>query len=161
MDKQDHPHLCGEHPEKRFDEKLNEGSPPPVWGTHVIDSSSRHCSRITPTCVGNTTFSLIVAAGAWDHPHLCGEHVLRTHWRGRLVGSPPPVWGTLLLLIVHFFSLRITPTCVGNTFCCFKTAKCHKDHPHLCGEHSSSSLSRVFSSGSPPPVWGTHRQLSP
>ena len=50
----DHPHLCGEHVALDHATTAELGSPPPVWGTHWDDENAFWCSRITPTCVGNT-----------------------------------------------------------------------------------------------------------
>ena len=126
-----------------------------MWGT----PSSRRCCletlRITPTCVGNTFSSLGLASGHWDHPHLCGEHVLSQSAVHDLVGSPPPVWGTRHELLSITPAARITPTCVGNTAGRQGLRKSTRDHPHLCGEHSAKGVAWSRQLGSPPPVWGT------
>ncbi len=49
------------------------------------------------------------------HPHLRGEYgfvALAHEWDD---GSPPPAWGIHCRLVYVRFSVRFTPTCVGNT----------------------------------------------
>jgi len=51
-------------------------------------------------------------------------------------GSSPRVWGTCRLAFLAF--------------------SCASVHPHVCGEHVSSSKSICVSIGSSPRVWGTY-----
>ena len=76
------------------------------------------------------------------------------------LGSPPPVWGTQLVLAVGKHEHRITPTCVGNTWSIANRQKKQEDHPHLCGEHRKSIVFLSENPGSPPPVWGTQKTCS-
>ena len=115
--KKDHPHLCGEHVLSKPAVHDLVGSPPPVWGTHKKTDVVRQTGRITPTCVGNTYLSLATWLLVKDHPHLCGEHLVHSIHDFTMVGSPPPVWGTLILFMNVVSTIGITPTCVGNTTC--------------------------------------------
>ena len=65
------------------------------------------------------------------------------------------MWGTLSCNVARAPRNGITPTCVGNTDIARVAKRRYKDHPHLCGEHSTHDLARRQSLGSPPPVWGT------
>ena len=90
----DHPHLCGEHLTDKAVTDSELGSPPPVWGTHDQQAQKLIKLGITPTCVGNTFIIRPLFPLAEDHPHLCGEHTTQTEVSLKIVGSPPPVWGT-------------------------------------------------------------------
>jgi len=112
-----HPHVCGENPIAVVTSQCIIGSPPRVWGKrlcprHLIGLCTVHphvCGenendhlvdqaifRFTPTCVGKTK-------GSWN-------------LGSRLIGSPPRVWGKLLLFI--------------------PTAMLTAVHPHVCGENA-------------------------
>ena len=71
--------------------------------------------RFTPTCVGNTRRSSILAIYTSVHPHMRGEY------------APQPMSSYLVR--------RFTPTCVGNTRAKEPKA-CHEPvHPHMRGEY--------------------------
>ena len=112
---QDHPHVCGEYSTKPASNATSTGSPPRVWGIlpHVVPHHVAH--RITPTCVGNTTWTRCARGTARDHPHVCGEYVTCNPPKPALMGSPPRVWGIPGLSALSAGTHRITPTCVGNT----------------------------------------------
>ena len=111
-----------------------------MWGTHEVIDNGKHIVGITPTCVGNTQIMNCWLAENGDHPHLCGEHPSILTEPSELVGSPPPVWGTLAIALSPRASVGITPTCVGNTIKASENMTNPWDHPHLCGEHSNRSL---------------------
>ena len=111
----DHPHLCGDHVVIFYANRTPKGSPPPVWGTPSLVAVLKLLSRITPTCVGNTSTRGQLRSQNGDHPHLCGEHLLCCPRRSNSLGSPPPVWGTLPARQNPDMRVGITPTCVGNT----------------------------------------------
>ena len=54
----DHPHTCGEYPTKRAAIRNKLGSPPHLWGIHLRTIVPGSLTRITPTPVGNTVFSM-------------------------------------------------------------------------------------------------------
>ena len=86
-----------------------------MWGTLGHYKYRNAEDRITPTCVGNTTPCNSMSVFKQDHPHLCGEHFSFAYGLYYDLGSPPPVWGTLLETDGISIDKRITPTCVGNT----------------------------------------------
>ncbi len=132
------------------------GSPPRVWGTrsrsrspyrartvhpHVCGEHTRPFRRLwwplrfTPTCVGNTQVERICKEAVSVHPHVCGEHTGLFKSASPCVGSPPRVWGTLVLDVPEVALFRFTPTCVGNTWSLCPERIGRSVHPHVCGEH--------------------------
>jgi len=72
-----------------------------------------------------------------------------------ILGSPPPVRGTLRSIGISTARIGITPACAGNmTLLCSAQIR-KRDHPRLCGEHSSCRHVLTSLLGSPPPVRGT------
>ena len=91
--------------------------------------------RITPAHAGNTILYFIFSQLLQDHPRPCGEHKLCFPWWMYLIGSPPPMRGTLV---------RARSLYGGG-----------QDHPRPCGEHKSSFIVSSPLLGSPPPMRGT------
>ena len=72
----DHPRVCGEH---HFAyEKLmgRSGSSPRMRGTLWVSVSERDGHGIIPAYAGNTLATCPIHLGTWDHPRVCGEHLL-------------------------------------------------------------------------------------
>ena len=113
----DHPRVCGEQRIRSFNGSKISGSPPRVRGTGLEAASSQIGSRITPACAGNRKTRWRSAAGAKDHPRVCGEQRVVQSSRGERVGSPPRVRGTGPLLLKSELFPRITPACAGNSLC--------------------------------------------
>ena len=89
-----------------------------------------------------------------DHPHPCGEKLLRL-LRGLCVaGSPPPMWGKVGESAQNLNPLRITPTHVGKSYVLRVVQPDSEDHPHPCGEKSAATAETEGDIGSPPPMWG-------
>ena len=90
---EDHPHVCGEklHTPKR--KRIQKGSPPRVWGKVRSAKAVAVFLRITPTCVGKRANAYTFGHVLWDHPHVCGEKPTILRWTGKILGSPPRVWG--------------------------------------------------------------------
>ena len=89
-----------------------------------------------------------------DHPHVCGEHKWHAKHGATACGSSPRVWGALSHHVSMALVFRIIPTCVGSMLACRSGWWFVRDHPHVCGEHTSSSLPRRVCLGSSPRVWG-------
>ena len=92
-----------------------EGSPPRVWGIPASPPARLWISGITPTCVGNTRRQILPELIREDHPHVCGEYSSMALRLAASAGSPPRVWGILIIGDFTGEIGRITPTCVGNT----------------------------------------------
>ena len=71
-----------------------------------------------------------------------------------LQGSPPRVWGKLILILDDADDARFTPTCVGKTWAIYRKACWAMVHPHVCGENWDEVKQGISDAGSPPRVWG-------
>ena len=114
---EDHPHLRGEYQRRPRRHRQPLGSPPLAWGIPKRRKKQWQITRITPTCVGNTTGHKPRHDRIQDHPHLRGEYVGEDNFIHVDLGSPPLAWGILNKMDTFSTIVRITPTCVGNTFC--------------------------------------------
>ena len=108
---------------------------------------------------------------------MCGENSFKTGGAISPGGTPPRVWGKLLIAQSRLLTSRYTPTCVGKTssetdnrvassgtpprvwgklmsHLLQKLAK--QVHPHVCGENYASYLHKNRGKGTPPRVWGKH-----
>ena len=110
--------------------------------------------RFTPTRVGNTWALKSSHRTRTVHPHACGEYCHYGYRWKRNRGSPPRVWGILILTVTLNRQMRFTPTRVGNTQCLCTAIACSAVHPHACGEYSTVVGLKILILGSPPRVWG-------
>ena len=94
----DHPHMCGESFLSKGAIAVHQGSPPHVWGKRKRLHVVVWYIRITPTYVGKAILAIIFHHLVKDHPHMCGESPGRPVGKGRPRGSPPHVWGILILV---------------------------------------------------------------
>ena len=88
---------------------------------------------------------------------MCGEH---GDGRGAHVddrGSSPHVRGTLAGLVLGRLSYGIIPACAGNTPSRRSGSASSRDHPRMCGEHTTRIQMTFPTAGSSPHVRGTHR----
>ena len=88
---------------------------------------------------------------------MCGEHPMRLSPPFANVGSSPRVRGTLTDGDAVELGGGIIPACAGNTL---RPARLHadqRDHPRVCGEHSSTQSFCCPIWGSSPRVRGTLR----
>ena len=85
-----------------------------MWGKPDHRHRANGEGRITPTCVGKAMLQVSSRRSSQDHPHMCGESTDIRPLAVRLTGSPPHVWGKLILDTITTLIKRITPTCVGK-----------------------------------------------
>ncbi len=88
---------------------------------------------------------------------MCGEHARRTSLYSACPGSSPHVRGAHT---AHYFSMGnagIIPACAGSTSHPSSDQSCVRDHPRMCGEHSSVTCTDCATAGSSPHVRGAHR----
>ena len=110
-----HPHTCGEIFSSFMAPSTKAGSPPHVWGNLQAPAIHTTTTRFTPTRVGKSAKSMSSQARHTVHPHTCGEIVTMALPCGDSVGSPPHVWGNLLLANALNRNDRFTPTRVGKS----------------------------------------------
>ena len=149
-----HPHVCGEHIPLGHSRVGTLGSSPRVWGALLGTARSRSHRRLIPTCVGSTRPALFSWCTRPAHPHVCGEHYLKTQTRDHFLGSSPRVWGARGFSVNDPGRDRLIPTCVGSTCIAPSSVKVITAHPHVCGEHHPTRRCVPAPGGSSPRVWG-------
>ena len=91
------------------------GSPPRAWGGPRLFTSMCVLIRLTPTCVGRTSWLAIYRIIDAAHPHVRGEDAQVSDHSGMSAGSPPRAWGGPRHPRLDPRRPRLTPTCVGRT----------------------------------------------
>ena len=86
---------------------------------------------------------------------MCGEQFGWCNQAEAKEGSPPRVRGTGKCHGQADDMYRITPACAGNSMPSLSECFAHWDHPRVCGEQTSCSLTKAVRVGSPPRVRGT------
>ena len=109
---------------------------------------------IIPACAGSTGHVAIGRPGEWDHPRMCGEHVESRYGFTCETGSSPHVRGALFCITRSPLDGGIIPACAGSTTCADGTTVKLRDHPRMCGEHSTETPVQPLSAGSSPHVRG-------
>ena len=141
--KRDHPRACGEKKQDLLKYSYGEGSPPRMrgkaWGTAVNALSV----RITPAYAGKRRCWAGCKLLVWDHPRVCGEKPCSfPRWRTS-PGSPPRVRGKVNIARFYITRHRITPAYAGKRIIAERAAIFSRDHPRVCGEKVTSTLSRI------------------
>ena len=151
---QDHPRLCGEKTSCYNNQRIAIGSPPPMRGKVFAGFLPDAVYGITPAYAGKSGHSRWSTRPVQDHPRLCGEKRTKMKLMAIHIGSPPPMRGKVYKNIVCNLDHRITPAYAGKSRCHKKEARGSRDHPRLCGEKVTSSISPLVLKGSPPPMRG-------
>ena len=129
-----HPHTCGEIVACIRKAKPCGGSPPHVWGNRLLFYAIDSLLRFTPTRVGKSVCEITSLIHFTVHPHTCGEISTGRIEGEANIGSPPHVWGNLLVILINRMSLRFTPTRVGKSAGSSGQTRTYAVHPHTCGE---------------------------
>ena len=133
----DHPRMCGEH---YFGDTLDSavwGSSPHVRGARFSSVVLWDLAGIIPACAGSTTCVSWREYWPRDHPRMCGEHFHAVEQDGAERGSSPHVRGAHNLTVDSVQNIGIIPACAGSTFHWFAVRSALRDHPRMCGEHTS------------------------
>ncbi len=146
--------MCGEKDTWSFSSSPRTGSPPRVRGKVITYQLTPERSGITPACAGKRNSQHTTFTSERDHPSVCGEKG-GPHRAGHPPrGSPPRVRGKAEWENLIGSDVRITPACAGKRrppLC----ASCSTwDHPRVCGEKSTFTISTHRTGGSPPRVRG-------
>ena len=89
----DHPHACGDKSRSSSAVSGGKGSSPRVWGQVLYLSLWMQFKRIIPTRVGTSVDFKQRHQLTKDHPHACGDKMLRIGAVADSEGSSPRVWG--------------------------------------------------------------------
>ena len=89
-----------------------------------------------------------------DHPRMCGEHLVVSVTSLAIVGSSPHVRGAPPTALRIRCSSGIIPACAGSTRLCRSPRRFPRDHPRMCGEHSTKKPETGTNWGSSPHVRG-------
>ena len=92
---------------------------------------------------------------ARDHPRVCGEHRFSIHHAADVLGSSPRMRGTPVRGRSAVKEMGIIPAYAGNTPWLLPVSGLARDHPRVCGEHSSSPWMLSEATGSSPRMRGT------
>ena len=72
--------MCGEKASGLLANGKAIGSPPRVWGKEILVLQVRKKKNgITPTCVGKSNECPLALYTRKDHPHVCGEKLVRKY----------------------------------------------------------------------------------
>ena len=110
--------------------------------------------RITPAYAGKSPNPRKKIVSLQDHPRLCGEKYVRGAEHAAGTGSPPPMRGKANIGDDIGDDFRITPAYAGKRMPCKSVWNSIQDHPRLCGEKCRKKYTRLYDSGSPPPMRG-------
>ena len=133
----DHPRMCGEHSPTLAHAFGNLGSSPHVRGAHYHVRQGGGRPGIIPACAGSTSRAFMRFCTVRDHPRMCGEHESCSTGRYTTPGSSPHVRGALPLVGMMPTVHGIIPACAGSTHMRRSVAMRARDHPRMCGEHTS------------------------
>ena len=138
----DHPHACGDKSIVDGQTSGNSGSSPRVWGQVIFEASEIRRARIIPTRVGTRTYAEQLAAQKKDHPHACGDKLIKKVKSANPKGSSPRVWGQVITLQPFTPAIRIIPTRVGTRAKRLILRFVLGDHPHACGDKLESEVKK-------------------
>ena len=110
---------------------------------------------IIPAYAGNTIVWGDGRLSTRDHPRVCGEHGKDSQAGREHRGSSPRMRGTLDGGSPIWLLAGIIPAYAGNTASARCASIARRDHPRVCGEHSTFSKLYATSSGSSPRMRGT------
>ena len=110
-----HPRPCGEYGVRLSEQKVHKGSPPLTRGIRTPRCACPPPVRFTPAHAGNTDRHNILWTGSEVHPRPRGEYVRNVFAVPASPGSPPPMRGIQMCIILFIGSPRFTPAHAGNT----------------------------------------------
>ncbi len=151
--------MCGEHAWAFSLTSSKSGSSPHVRGARgFMLSEAVHCG-IIPACAGSTPQMAHSISITWDHPRMCGEHIVKHVRPCSKRGSSPHVRGAHCETCPSVFETGIIPACAGSTHSKPTTRSSIRDHPRMCGEHVVSEHLHGHVQGSSPHVRGARHAI--
>ena len=133
----DHPRMCGEHSPQRRGARAHRGSSPHVRGAQSAHKRVGQFRGIIPACAGSTIIRNLCNNCTGDHPRMCGEHGNGDCSLTLPAGSSPHVRGARANKAEASFQPGIIPACAGSTQFGVLEVRWVRDHPRMCGEHTS------------------------
>ncbi len=149
--------MCGEHFIISARGLGKTGSSPHVRGALSQLQCPCRWLGIIPACAGSTRTLRGFRTGRWDHPRMCGEHVVLPPFFWTVSGSSPHVRGALVQDFLQGLSTGIIPACAGSTVSWRIRRPPCRDHPRMCGEHNRGSSFGQSHKGSSPHVRGARQ----
>ena len=137
----DHPRMCGEHVRRQSVRQLLTG--------------------IIPACAGSTHTHRLHDQPRRNHPRMCGEHDVRPDRRQSQAGTSPHLRGAREGDLRPPLSVGIIPACAGSTGLHAIRGCSLRDHPRMCGEHTTDDSFNLDHMGSSPHVRGAHCETCP
>ena len=116
MQDEDHPRVCGEKDQTKYQLTRGQGSPPRMRGKAVIAAGTRRAVRITPAYAGKSQPWRSYSQRRWDHPRVCGEKHTNISVRPIPPGSPPRMRGKDSPENKDISGRGITPAYAGKSF---------------------------------------------
>ena len=126
------------------------GSPPRGRGKVLLSMIFFFALRITPAWAGKSPDPPTPPTSGGDHPRVGGEKLLAGVVPLKEVGSPPRGRGKVLLSMIFFFALRITPAWAGKSPDPPTPPTSGGDHPRVGGEKLLAGVVPLKEVGSPP-----------
>ena len=114
-------------------------------------------SELPPHMRGKVSFPSYGIAFGRDHPRVCGEKRFWIWKACRSWGLPPRMRGKVTGLEVDREAVGITPAYAGKRNAQRLGASGSRDHPRICGEKTSPSITPPKILGSPPRMRGKGR----
>jgi len=151
-----HPHVHGELLRYMMSSMHTPGSSPRAWGTLICIAFDVVLKRFIPTCMGNSSHTLLFCAEYSVHPHVHGELRIEVFSHTDGCGSSPRAWGTPQRNVRGRRGHRFIPTCMGNSFLRTVQSVSGSVHPHVHGELELDRMKTEIDNGSSPRAWGTH-----
>ena len=136
------------------------GSSPRMRGTLLHHALALASGGIIPAYAGNTCETCEGSSDGGDHPRVCGEHAMVSATALAVRGSSPRMRGTQSRCRPCMRRTGIIPAYAGNTRGGSNATADIRDHPRVCGEHTSRNSSRRRMTGSSPRMRGTRHRRS-
>ena len=133
----DHPRVCGEHLVAVVLLVLPVGSSPRMRGAPRAGAPAANTGGIIPAYAGSTGQRVAKNAPRRDHPRVCGEHQGSAPPSSSARGSSPRMRGAHVGVAPDHLEGGIIPAYAGSTLASPPTRTGTRDHPRVCGEHTS------------------------
>ena len=150
-----HPRVRGEHRSAAESDDFPPGSSPRARGTQNGPARGRAGCRFIPACAGNTFIVHWCRLLITVHPRVRGEHPDPLQSALGAAGSSPRARGTRARQLQILHKIRFIPACAGNTGAVKLLIPLAAVHPRVRGEHLTSFVPSVVSTGSSPRARGT------